>query len=144
MGIDVGARRGVRSAINITPLVDVVLVLLIIFMVVVPTTLRQIPVEVPREAARDEVLTEQPITVEVQPDLTVVIEDRGTRTELAAVNLAPALRARLDRPGAASTVFIDVADAVAWREAVGVMDTIRGLGGPDHTVTVAIATDGAP
>ena len=36
MGMDVGAKKGPRSDINITPLVDVVLVLLIIFMVLTP------------------------------------------------------------------------------------------------------------
>ena len=36
MAMDVGAKSGVRSDINVTPLVDVVLVLLIIFMVITP------------------------------------------------------------------------------------------------------------
>ena len=48
MGMDVGAKGGVRSDINITPLVDVVLVLLIIFMVVTPMLQRGKSVELPK------------------------------------------------------------------------------------------------
>src|SRR3979490_629006 len=48
MGMDVGAKSGVRSDINITPLVDVVLVLLIIFMVVTPMLQRGKSVELPK------------------------------------------------------------------------------------------------
>src|SRR3954470_19643168 len=48
MGMDVGAKGGVRSDINITPLVDVVLVLLIIFMVITPMLQRGKAVELPK------------------------------------------------------------------------------------------------
>jgi biopolymer transport protein TolR len=49
MGMDVGGNRGaVRSDINITPLVDVVLVLLIIFMVITPMLQRGKAVELPK------------------------------------------------------------------------------------------------
>src|SRR5215469_967641 len=45
-----GGGKGVRSDINITPLVDVVLVLLIIFMVMTPTLLKEVDVKVPDKA----------------------------------------------------------------------------------------------
>src|SRR5450755_4773834 len=45
-----GGGGGVRSDINITPLVDVVLVLLIIFMVMTPTMLKELDVTVPEKA----------------------------------------------------------------------------------------------
>jgi biopolymer transport protein ExbD len=141
MGIDVGGRRSVNATINITPLVDVVLVLLIIFMVVVPAVQRQIPVEVPPQAPPGTVSLEPPLQVLVQPDLSLVVEDRGTRNDVRAVDLAETLRQRLASRGASSTVFVDVAPEVSWRDAVGVMDTIRGVGRADHAVTVAIAVD---
>src|SRR5919199_5223900 len=49
MGMDVGAKKGPRSDINVTPLVDVVLVLLIIFMVLTPLMEKEIAVRVPEE-----------------------------------------------------------------------------------------------
>src|SRR4051795_11748743 len=49
MGMDVGAKKGPRSDINITPLVDVVLVLLIIFMVLTPLMEKEIGIRVPED-----------------------------------------------------------------------------------------------
>ena len=50
MGMAVGGGGGLNSDINVTPLVDVVLVLLIIFMVVTPLTQRGYDIDIPREA----------------------------------------------------------------------------------------------
>jgi biopolymer transport protein TolR len=50
MGMDAGGGGTLKSDINVTPLVDVVLVLLIIFMVITPLTQRAYDIEIPREA----------------------------------------------------------------------------------------------
>src|SRR4029450_10462159 len=50
MGMATGGGGGLNSDINVTPLVDVVLVLLIIFMVVTPPTQRGYDIDIPREA----------------------------------------------------------------------------------------------
>ena len=42
-----GDRKGAKGDINVTPLIDVVLVLLIIFMVVVPSTLKELTAHIP-------------------------------------------------------------------------------------------------
>ena len=52
MAFDVGKKSGVRVDINVTPLVDVVLVLLIIFMVLTPTTLKHLTAAVPKKPVR--------------------------------------------------------------------------------------------
>jgi len=75
--MDVGAKGGVRSDINITPLVDVVLVLLIIFMVVTPMLQRGKSVELPKakHAAVNKAENEpDPLFVSVTKDGKIYIE----------------------------------------------------------------------
>src|SRR4051794_37372114 len=77
MSMDVGAKGGVRSDINITPLVDVVLVLLIIFMVVTPMLQRGKSVELPKakHAAVNKAENEpDPLFVSVTKDGKIYIE----------------------------------------------------------------------
>ena len=49
VGQDAGAEDEVMSAINTTPLVDVMLVLLIIFLITIPVVIQQVPVSLPKE-----------------------------------------------------------------------------------------------
>jgi biopolymer transport protein ExbD len=140
MAFDLGSRHGARAAINITPLVDVVFVLLIIFMVIVPAVQRQLPVEVPPHLPPGSVVDQEPLVVRVEADLSIVIEDRDGTQRVGAVELALALRPRLDRVGAAPAVLVDIAAPVSWRDAIGVMDTIRGLGPADRPPTIALVT----
>src|SRR3954451_9693368 len=96
MGMNVGGpRKGARAEINITPLIDVVLVLLIIFMVLVPSSLREITAAVPRkvetEAPPD---PRPPLLIKVVPG-KVLLDDRP----LSLAELPGALRGRLsDQP----------------------------------------------
>jgi biopolymer transport protein ExbD len=120
-----GARAGVRAEINVTPLVDVVLVLLIIFMVLTPLKLRELPVTVPRTA-----------TEVVAPDLfteqLVVGYDARRQVRLGAQTLAldelrPRLRAAL-AARARKVVFLDIEADADYGGAVKVMDVCRGAG----------------
>src|SRR3979490_2400593 len=95
MGMDVGAKSGVRSDINITPLVDVVLVLLIIFMVITPMLQRGKAVELPK--AKHAVVNEtkdapEPIFISVTKEGEVWVEKEkqpGTKeTVMAALEAA--------------------------------------------------------
>ena len=88
--------RGVRSDINVTPLVDVVLVLLIIFMVVTPLLQRGQPVVLP-EARRVSAMERggDPIVVSVTKDGRIWVE----RTEVFRAELATALAAAMQAYG---------------------------------------------
>src|SRR4029453_18848325 len=57
-----------QSEINITPLVDVVLVLLIIFMVVVPLLLQGYDADVPRMSADAAPVSDEPVVLGIAPD----------------------------------------------------------------------------
>ena len=89
MGMGVGGSKGVKSDINVTPLVDVVLVLLIIFMVITPMLQRGKPVQLPKAMKMEEVKGEQadPIIVSITKEKGVYIEadkydDEGFTAEL--------------------------------------------------------------
>ena len=76
MAMDIGAKSGVRSDINVTPLVDVVLVLLIIFMVITPMLQRGKHVELPKakHAAQNKAQGPEPMFVSVTSDGKVYVE----------------------------------------------------------------------
>src|SRR5947207_10090655 len=78
MAMDIGAKSGVRSDINITPLVDVVLVLLIIFRVITPMLQRGKSVELPK--ARHEVAGQgaEPAFISVTKTGEVFVEQEKT------------------------------------------------------------------
>ena len=85
------ARRGRRAAlseINVTPLVDVMLVLLIIFMVSAPLLTAGVPLQLPKTEAAAVSDQQQPITVSVRADGRVFVND----TESAFGALSPTLR----------------------------------------------------
>jgi biopolymer transport protein TolR len=89
-----GRRRGGRSAamsdINITPMVDVMLVLLIIFMVAAPMLTVGVPVELPKSAA-GALPTEQeePLTITLTADGKIAIQ----QTEVSDAEMIPKLSA---------------------------------------------------
>lgn len=62
-----GGRRSAISEINVTPLVDVMLVLLIIFMVAAPMMTVGVPIDLPETQAKAMNADTQPITVSVKP-----------------------------------------------------------------------------
>jgi biopolymer transport protein ExbD len=69
-----GGRGGVKSDINVTPLVDVVLVLLIIFMVLIPEMQQGKEVELPKAAQVERGEQEPPLILSVTPDRKVFVQ----------------------------------------------------------------------
>jgi biopolymer transport protein ExbD len=75
MSMAAGSSKGIKSDINVTPLVDVVLVLLIIFMVITPMLQRGKDVKLPKAMKVDEKKSDNdPIIVSVTPDKSIYIE----------------------------------------------------------------------
>ena len=67
MAMDVGgAKGGLKADINVTPLVDVMLVLLIIFLITVPVVRMTVPVELPKE--RNEIRETKPENIVISVD----------------------------------------------------------------------------
>lgn len=72
------ARRGALSEINVTPLVDVMLVLLIIFMVSAPLLTVGVPLELPKTEASAVQDQQEPLTVSVRADGRIFINEAET------------------------------------------------------------------
>jgi biopolymer transport protein TolR len=70
-----GSGKGPIGEINVTPLVDVMLVLLIVFMVAAPLMTVGVPIDLPQTQARQMNTDAKPITVSVTPDGQTYIED---------------------------------------------------------------------
>ena len=77
------------SEINVTPFVDVMLVLLIVFMVTAPLLTVGVPVDLPKTEAKAIAEPEEPLVISVNAEGLVFIQD----TEVEIENLVPRLRA---------------------------------------------------
>lgn len=129
MGMNVGGNSGgLHTEINITPLIDVVLVLLIIFLVTMPIMMKMVTLEVPRKLNEDtEVATTAPIVVKVLASLQIELDDEGRKQNVSAADLATTLKPILERKLSEKVVFVDFEDQVPWIEVVAAMDAIRSI-----------------
>jgi biopolymer transport protein ExbD len=122
-----GARvASTLSEINVVPLVDVMLVLLVIFMVTAPMMQQGLAVNLP-QARRADSVTAQPIYVTVplsfRKDSRVQLGDESLTVELLAERLRQALLTR-----AAKDVFLRADGAVTMQEVMQVFDRLREAG----------------
>jgi biopolymer transport protein TolR len=90
------ARRGALSEINVTPLVDVMLVLLIVFMISAPLLTAGVPVELPKTEAGSLQDQAEPLTVSIRADGQIFVKE----DEVPFGSLAPRLH---EMAGASTT-----------------------------------------
>ncbi|MEK6608863.1 MAG: biopolymer transporter ExbD, partial [Myxococcota bacterium] len=121
----VGGGKGARAEINVTPLVDVVLVLLIIFMVLTPLVLREMKLAVPRKAEVSlplEVAAQQ-VVLRYGRDRRVLVNDEAVPLAELEQRLRAVYAARRDK-----VIFFDVEDDANYGESVRVMDVAKAAG----------------
>jgi biopolymer transport protein ExbD len=117
--------KGVRSDINVTPLIDVVLVLLIVFMVLVPKLLNQTPLDVPPKApdsAETPPASDQ-LVVTVGEDGRVAINGEAVTIEGLPDKVRNILQNRSKK-----MMFFNPDDNAPYGDVVKVMDICRGAG----------------
>ena len=114
-----------QSEINVTPLVDVCLVLLIIFMVVLPTIVNGVPVELP-ETSKQASVEERALPITVKEDGTVYIDTLVIRRD----ELPSTLR-KLRETAASRPIAVRADKRVVYGEVAGVLGACRDAGWSD-------------
>lgn len=126
-------RSAPMSEINVTPFVDVMLVLLIIFMVAAPLLTVGVPVELPKTAANPlPGEQEEPLTVTIAEDLSITIQT----TRVSPEDLVPKLRA-IAEERASDRVYLRADGKIPYEAVVQVMGALNAGGFSD----IGLVTD---
>ncbi len=122
-GGDNGGRvRGSLAEINVIPLVDVVLVLLLIFMLTAPMMYRGIDVNLPKTASKPTAIEER-LVLTITKDRLLYLNDRPLPLATLETRLRDLLRDRTDK-----TIFVKADKDLAYGYVVETMDRIRRAG----------------
>lgn len=123
-----GRRRGraPMADINVTPLVDVMLVLLIIFMITAPLLMTGVPVNLPDSRAKALDQPQKPVQISIDKAGTIYVDDEAVAED--------ALAARLDKvvvsspPGDPAQIFLRADRAVDYGKVAAVLGELNHAG----------------
>ena len=127
---------GVVHEINVTPFIDVILVLLIIFMVAAPLSTVDLPVDLPTSTAVPQKKPDKPTYVTIKADLAVAIDE----TPLRRVDLVRTLDG-MPGQGKDRRIFLRADRAVPYGELMDVLERLR-IGG--YVKVALVANEGVP
>jgi biopolymer transport protein TolR len=117
------ASSTLESNINVTPLVDICLVLLIIFMVITPVIVNGVPVKLPKTVTSYNIDAPKQLKVTVNADGTVFLNALAVRAEQVAGEVQ-----RLHAANPSASVAVRGDKAVRYGEVVSVLDACRAAG----------------
>ena len=125
MAMSTGGEGGLTNEINVTPMIDVLLVLLIIFMMAIPMLRKAIDVQIPDPTPTTAVPPSQSdqIVLQVLPDGKFKVNSE----DVPAANLATFLK-DLYEPRPDKIIFVKGDPKVKYQEVVHAMDLARGAG----------------
>lgn len=120
-----GRKHRPMAEINVTPFVDVALVLLIIFMVAAPLLTVGVPVDLPKSQGSELKSDSEPLTVSVDPSGKIFVQE----TEIPLGELQPKLMAITEaRKGLEESIFVRGDKATNYGELMQVMGRIAAAG----------------
>ncbi len=133
------ARRGALTEINVTPLVDVMLVLLIIFMVSAPLLTVAVPVELPKTDASAVAEQALPLTVTIRRDGAIFVQDKPA----ALAEVAPRLAA-MSGDGPKKPVYVRADGSAIYGVVAQVMAKLSTGGFTSINLVTDTGGDAAP
>jgi biopolymer transport protein TolR len=118
------SRKRPMSEINVTPFVDVMLVLLIVFMVTAPLLTVGIPVELPETKASDTLSDDQaPLVITVQENGVISLQKKAMEADILVARLQAII---VENPTV--EVYVRGDRDVSYGTVIGVMDMIKSAG----------------
>ncbi len=125
MGMDAGSRKGPKSDINITPYIDILLVLLIIFMVVTPVRPMKLDASVPQPLPPEPAIAARPDVIVVSIGESAQIASNQVPTEISALGskLLEIYSARRNKD-----MFISASAKLPYGAVVRIIDISKGAG----------------
>ncbi len=117
------------AEINVTPLVDVMLVLLIIFMVAAPLMTSGVPVDLPKTAAAPLNQDQEPLTISVNPEGKIYLQDTEVSNEELVPKLQAIMQASPAQPGQPERrIFVRGDRSINYGRVMEIMGTISAAG----------------
>jgi biopolymer transport protein TolR len=123
MGMSVGGNRGTVSEMNVVPLIDILLVLLVIFMVIPHT--RGLKVEIPQPSVEQPNIVDHPevVVVQVLADGSLRLNQQPVKWEELELRLSDVFKSRADR-----TAFIRGDSSIEFQVVARVIDVMHAAG----------------
>ena len=122
--------------INVTPFIDVILVLLIIFMVAAPLSTVDLPVDLPSSTATPQKKPDKPTYLTIKPDLALAIGENPVKRSDLVRTLDGMADSGKDRP-----IFLRADRAVPYGEMMDVLEILRAGG---YSKIKLVALEGVP
>ena len=128
MGVRLGARTPAGDLaevheINVTPFIDVMLVLLIIFMVAAPLATVDLGVDLPASAVEPQPRPDKPVFVTVKPDLSVAVGEEVIARDTLTANIDAATKGDKNE-----RIYLRADKAVSYGDLMEVMNLLRNAG----------------
>ncbi len=126
MSMAVGGKKGPKSDINITPYIDILLVLLIIFMVITPVRQMDLDVKVPQQNDQKDTKAEvdpSVIVVSIGESMQIAINNENTSISQLGNKLQEIYSARANK-----NMFVSASPKLPYGDVVRIIDIAKGAG----------------